>query len=112
MSELHFYQCANCRSTLVAVSRAWHGRTWRCVTCHTPMKYLYTEPVVSPRNEQWARYGVLYNPGLTTCDTCGVKLTPETRIELAGVGQFCSEAHAAPAVEKHEAAMLPRVSHG
>jgi hypothetical protein len=87
---LHFYKCRACLQTLTSPARAVSGSLWRCIACYSPMQWQYAMPITTRRERQWAAYGVLLNPGLTTCDVCGVKLTPTTRRELCGLGVFCS----------------------
>jgi len=87
---LHFYRCHACRQIATTPARAVRGSLWVCVACRSPMRWLYAQPITTRRERQWAAYGILFNPGSTTCDVCGVKLTPTTRRELCGLGVFCS----------------------
>ena len=61
---LFFYQCANDSMTAVATNRAAFGDPLRCVLCHRGMKYLYALAIETDQHRQWARRGVVYNPGV------------------------------------------------
>jgi predicted SprT family Zn-dependent metalloprotease len=80
---LYHYQCSACRQTLVAVAKGVPGRPWRCGSCRTPMRFLYEQPVETPRERQWFSYGLVLNPGVMTCAQCGVKFTNKNRWDPA-----------------------------
>ena len=84
---LHTYQCSNCRSSAVATFRG----IVKCPLCFRILRFVCSDPIVTARQREWARHGVVLNPGLTTCDVCGQRATPPTRVRTSA-GLFCSEA--------------------
>jgi hypothetical protein len=45
MSTIHFYQCPNCRSSLLSPIKASYGTPYRCPLCARYMRWIWKEDV-------------------------------------------------------------------
>ena len=68
-AQLHTYQCRNCKTVATAPFRAQQGNPVGCILCHSYMTHLYGEAITTPVQQDLARRGIVYNPGVNNSES-------------------------------------------
>ena len=60
--HLHTYQCPRCKTVATAPIR-YPSRDLCCILCRSYMKWLWSDPVVTPAQQALYDRGPVWNPG-------------------------------------------------